>query len=111
MAYKLDLPDSTKIHSVFHVSQLKKYVGQAGVSTVIPPQLLADLELNVEPEELLEVRQVKEGKSTKLEALIKWKGLPLFEATWENVATVNHQFPGFQVSTLRTRCMFGEGIL
>lgn len=41
-----------KIHPVFHISQLKRSIGHAAVSVALPPQLSADLELIVEPEEL-----------------------------------------------------------
>ena len=60
-AYKLQLPPSSKIHPVFHVSLLKKVVGNTPVPPTIPPQIDADLELVVEPEELLDVRQIRRG--------------------------------------------------
>ncbi|KAL8100260.1 hypothetical protein AgCh_032491 [Apium graveolens] len=59
--------------------------------------LNAELEMMVEPEELLEVRQVQQGPIVKMEALIKWKGLPRFEATWEDVERTALQFPVFHL--------------
>lgn len=50
-----------------------------------------------EPEELLEVRQVKLGNAVRQEALFKWKGLPVFEATWEDVSVVANSFPIFHL--------------
>jgi len=38
VAYKLEFPLNLKIHNVFHVSQLKKYVSGAVVSTELPDQ-------------------------------------------------------------------------
>ena len=73
-AYELALPEDSRIHPVFHVSQLKRVVGAAVTSPVLPPQLTADLELMIEPEELLEVRQLAKGDAKLLEVLIKWKG-------------------------------------
>lgn len=58
VAYKLDLPLHSKIHPVFHVSQLKKSIGDSQVLANFPAQLSADLELKVTPEAVLVVRQV-----------------------------------------------------
>ncbi|KAF2293086.1 hypothetical protein GH714_036471 [Hevea brasiliensis] len=52
-AYKLQLPESSKIHLIFHVSQLKKVVGQHLVATNLPKDLEIDDKL-VEPETLLQ---------------------------------------------------------
>lgn len=71
-AYKLQLPSTSKIHPVFHVSQLKKMVGTAPVSPTIPPHISADLEFIGDPEELLDVRQIQQGQHSQVEVLIKW---------------------------------------
>lgn len=97
VAYKLDLPVHSKIHPVFHVSQLKRSTGEAPVSSNFPSQLTADLELKVEPEDLLAVRTIQEGLETRKHVLIKWKYLPTFEATWEDLDTLGEQFPTFNL--------------
>lgn len=55
VAYRLRLLASTMIHLVFHVSQLRRVVGQGHTTSSLPPQLNIDLEL-AEPAELLRVR-------------------------------------------------------
>lgn len=97
VAYKLDLPGSCKIHPMFHISQLKKCVGTDHVSATIPDQISADLELCVEPEELLAVRPVQGGQPSQMEVLIKWKQLPTFEATWEDMDNIKIRFPVFNL--------------
>lgn len=84
VAYRLQLPDSSKIHPVFHISQLKLANGPRPSSPTIPSQLTSDLELVVEPETVLDVRQLQQ----RVEVLLKWKGLPLFEATWEEATAI-----------------------
>lgn len=97
VAYKLQLPESARIHPVFHVSQLKKAIGERQASPSLPPQITEDLELEVEPESLLGVRSQDTAGGQRVETLIKWKGLPDFEATWEEFTTIQQVFPHFHL--------------
>ena len=76
VAYKLELPSSTSIHPVFHVSQLKRALGATVQSQPFPPLLDAELEWLVELESVQGIRTTTFGT----EVLIQWKGLPPFEA-------------------------------
>ena len=91
VAYKLELPSSTSIHPVFHVSRLKRALGAAERSQPRPPFLNIELEWLVEPESVLDSRITDQEK-----VLVQWKGLPLFEATWEPIEVIQCQFPAFQ---------------
>ena len=97
VAYKLSLPPEAKIHPVFHISQLKKVVGSAPVYPTIPAQLTEDMIMIAEPEEILGVRNASIGGAITAEVLVKWKGLPEFEATWEDYASLDTRFPDFHL--------------
>ena len=77
--------------------KLKRAKGFSHSSTLLPPQLSEDLELVVEPDSLMEVRPHQDGALGKLEVLIKWKNMPLFQATWEEYDLLNSQFPAFHL--------------
>ena len=77
-AYKLDLPHTMKIHLVFHVSLLKKYINN-GEQSAPPPPVIIDNEEEYEVEHVLDKRTIR----NKVQYLIKWKGYPLHESTWE----------------------------
>ena len=49
VAYKLKLPESSRIHPVFHASQLKPVIGEATVVTELPPVLDGTDEVRIEP--------------------------------------------------------------
>lgn len=49
VAHQLDLPVESRFHPVFHVSLLKKVVAPVPNPQPLPPMLLEDLELKVEP--------------------------------------------------------------
>ena len=83
MTYCMQLPDTTRIHPVFHISQLKQ--AQAYFSSVpsLPPQLEDTLELHLEPEAVLGIRPSSGSSSAAPEVLIKWKHLQDHEVSWE----------------------------
>lgn len=45
VAYKLKLPESAKIHPVFHVSQLKKAIGDQVAIPTLPAHLSEEMVL------------------------------------------------------------------
>ncbi|KAI0497126.1 hypothetical protein KFK09_023454 [Dendrobium nobile] len=94
VAYRLKLPPSATIHPVFHVSQLRKAIGEYTANSELPATLTEDLEVILEPMELKGVRQ-KEDKTK--EVLIQWKNLPDYEATWEPYERRKQQFPDFHL--------------
>lgn len=82
MAYRLDLPASLAVHPVFHVSQLKKSVGDRHSVTAAPPS--EDVLWSV-PERVLQTHTIHKGTPSIAQGLVKWSNLPISLATWEDL--------------------------
>ena len=91
VAYRLHLPSEARIHPTFHVSQLKKVVGEAIEPATIPPQLSEEGILEAAPEAVLAHRVNRTTGHEEL--LIKWAGLPEADCTWEWKSVIKKQFP------------------
>lgn len=50
VTYRLKLPDTAKIHAVFHVSQLRKLIGNRTTMTHLPATLTEDMEVLLSPQ-------------------------------------------------------------
>eukprot|EP00253_Pinus_taeda_P013319 PITA_13319 len=81
---QFELPQGSKIHNVFHVSCLKKALGQhVTVTDELPP---ADDEghLVLQPEAIIDTRERQLRSRMVREFLVRWKNLPDEDATWES---------------------------
>lgn len=90
VAYELELPSHSKIHNVFHVSCLKKALGQHVISSQELPPLDDEGKLILAPESILEVKKKKLRSRVIREYLIKCKGLPMEDSTWEGSQILSH---------------------
>lgn len=92
-AYELDLPEQLQIHPVLNISRLKTYHdGAASFPTRPsphsrpPPEVIeADGAQHFEVENILASR----GRGARKQYLIRWKGYPIWEATWEPIRNVH----------------------
>ena len=93
VAYQLDLPDTCRIHSVVHVSQLKKN---------IPPQV--DIEddiaaipddpmMPIQPTRFVASRMIQKGGSHICQIQVQWIDCPSTLLTWEEAEDLNRCFP------------------
>ena len=84
MAYKLELRATSRVRPIFHVSCLKKVIGDN-----IPIQTIFR-ELDEEGKVILEPENISETKTKQLrnwvitEYLVKWKNVPVEDSTWED---------------------------
>ena len=71
------------MHNVFHVSRLKKAIGQRVVPSVELPPLDEEGKLVLIPEAILDTRERTLRNRLIKEYLVKWRYLPEEDATWE----------------------------
>src|SRR5487761_1452131 len=83
VAYRLELPPQWNIHPVFHSSLLTPYVetGSHGPNFSRPPPDLIRGEAEYEVENIKSHQ--RHGRRQQLQYLLKWKGYPESDNTWE----------------------------
>ncbi|KAL2524822.1 Long chain acyl-CoA synthetase 8 [Abeliophyllum distichum] len=78
---------------VFHVSLLKKKIGDSSASCLDLPPITDDGAITMEPEATLDIRWIKKRSKFFEENLVKWKRLPIEDATWESAQELQVKFP------------------
>ena len=116
-SYKLDLPPKLKIHPVFHVSMLKPFHEDTedpsrGTSKRAPTAIINSFDREVE--EIIDVRDLrKRGVPRSREYLIKWKNMPVTEASWEAEDTLwqfEDKLRAFRDATRTSAALVGENV-
>lgn len=92
VAYRLKLPDSTRVHPVFHVSLLKPAVGSHILAGSLPTELDSEGPPFL-PERVLQGRVVVRNGASVEQVLVQCSGLGDDDATWLDVEEVQRQFP------------------
>ena len=92
VSYKGELPPRLKIHPVFHVNNLKPYHEDKkdpgrGISTRSPKVVVTSYDKEVDYIMADRVLRKNNFQPYK-EYLVKWKGLPESEASWEPTNTL-----------------------
>jgi len=106
VAYELELPQGSKIHNIFHVSCLKKALGQQVTVTEELPPTDDEGHLVLQPEAIIDTRE-RQLRSRKIrEFLVRWKNLPDEDATWEDERILQH--PSLQLLEDKQRSAGGD---
>ena len=80
----MDLPTSSRVHPIFHVSCLKKVIGDEILVQTIFLELDEEGKIILEPEAIIDtiIRQLRNRSIS--EYLIKWRKLLAEDSTWED---------------------------
>ena len=92
MTFQLELPKNQKIYSIFHVSKLKKYLELDEIfKSREELQSLPDIVGDDQYEEY-EVEWIVDKRLhyRKVQYLVKWKGYPDYENTWEPLSNLSN---------------------
>jgi hypothetical protein len=92
VAYRLELPARSRLHDVFHVGLLKKFVGTPPPAPPALPPIHYGAAVP-EPERVTRSRLVHGVR----QLLIHWKGESPSSATWEDLDGFVERYPAFQL--------------
>jgi hypothetical protein len=92
VAVRLQLPPGARLHDVFHVGVLKKFVGPPPTSPPLLPPILHGAAVPA-PSRVTQGRMARGVR----QVLVEWEGEPSNAATWEDLDDFRARFPSFQL--------------
>jgi len=93
VAYRFQLPANAKIHDVFHVSLLKKFIGVPPTVTPVPLPPIVRGRVIPTPTKVLRTRL---NRGT-WELLVQWQGWADSDSTWERLPVFVEDYPDFHL--------------
>lgn len=98
VAYKLLLPETARIHPIFHISLLKKFIGQPSQQYLPLPLITNEYGPAVQPLRAMAFRKIMHNTTLVPQVLIQWNSLDDDDSTtWEDVADITSHFPNFNL--------------
>lgn len=95
VAYRLQLPHTALIHPVFHISHLKKHLGDKAIPLPHVPIVTEDGRIKTAPFACLDKRMIQRNKTPVAQWLVHWENLAPTDATWEDLTFLQAMFPEF----------------
>jgi hypothetical protein len=95
VAYELELSEGSRIHNIFHVSRLKKALGQQVTNSTDLPPLDEEGQLVLTLEKIIDVKERRQRIRVIREYLVRRKDFPAEDATWEGEQIL--QQPGLEL--------------
>ncbi|XP_047320491.1 uncharacterized protein LOC124924506 [Impatiens glandulifera] len=99
VAYKPELRTDTRIHNVFHVSQLKSFKGTPAAIENIP-QLSTQ---QTRTDKIMDEQDIMVHEKMKRHMLINWDGAQTEDQTWEDAEVIGIQCPEMLATRRQTR--------
>jgi hypothetical protein len=94
VAYQLALPANLKVHNVFHVSLLKKYIHDpTRIINWNMVQVEPEGEFEVEPLRILDNKEIVLRNRAIAQVKVQWKHFSPKEATWELEEDLQRSYP------------------
>jgi len=100
VAYQLELPETAKIHNVFHISILKKFRGDQKTPYIPLPLQTTDQGPMLIPTAVVGSRVILQKGKEVQQIQVQWGPDEAAERSWEVLAEFRKAYPN---STLRTR--------
>ena len=90
VAYKLELPENSSIHPVFHCSLLKPFVGSPDsvIAATLPSGAMDNQPLTT-PLAILGQKMVQTDQGLTRMVLVQWQGLHPDETSWEELSLIH----------------------
>ena len=101
VTYELELPTGSRIHNIFHVSCLKKALGQQVTATKELPPTDDEGHLVLQLEAIIDTRKRQLRSRTVREYWVRWRNLSDEDATWQSEKILQH--PSLQLLEYKQR--------